>query len=241
MDVFSDFDLGKNYKFCECVFEDVKKHPKWNDFEDLLKSEPERMHYFSVFDYGQFNSKPEPPEHWCCWKDDIHNVLLILHNYETKLLKIKCGPKYESWNWLTLSPRPMLTSDQLEDFEDFANGIFSDKLMDEYYWVIECGKYPDKPNYHIHALYRFKNANIGKNFKRDAVRKFDRIFNCEKGIDWKSNKGCGWYLKKFQGKNVDPQVIKDKIEYCVNTEKSYLHENFMDLGISGSWKAGKGH
>lgn len=239
MDCFSEFDLGKNYKFYESVFEDVKKHPKWKDFENLLKAEPERMHFFNVLDYGHFNSKPEPPDRWIDWKDDLYNVLLDLQLYERKLLKIKFAPKNESWNWLTISPRPMLTDDQLDDFESFVRAIFCEdknKYFSEYCFVIECGKNPDKPNYHLHALYHFKNTEIGKNFKRNVSNKFDRMFNCEGGLTWTSSKGRGWFLKTFKGKNVDPRIIQDKRDYCINSEKSFLHENFKDLGINGSWK-----
>lgn len=235
MKCFCEFDLGQNYPFFLSVFDDVKKSDDWNIFCDLVKKEPER--WLLMNDYGYKSESPN----WFEWKFDVHDVYMRLKNSEAKFLKLKFGPKYESWNWLTLSPRPMLKSDQLDDFEEFVNGIFSDKLMDEFYWVIECGKNSDKPNYHMHALYRFKNHNVGKNFKRDVVRKFDKVFKCEKGIDWTSDKGKGWFLKKFQGKNIDPKIIQDKIDYCVNTKKSYLHENFMDLGLSGSWKAGKGH
>ena len=155
------------------------------------------------------------------------------------LLKKKYSPKFISWNWLTISPRPMLESEQLDDFEKFVRGIMSDKYLSEYYFVIECGKNPDKPNYHAHMLYRFKNANVGKNFKRDCVRRFDKMFQCEKGIDWFSSKGKGWFLKKFQGKNVDLNIIQDKKDYCINSEKSFIHSNFMDLGINGSYVEGE--
>ena len=225
---FCDFDEGKNYKFFESVFDDVKNRKDYLEFCELMKNEEPR--YLS---FENENAK------WFEWKFEVHDVYMRLKNIEAKYLKIKFGAKNESWNWLTLSPRPMLTDDQLDDFETFVRAIFCEdknKYFSEYCFVIECGKNPDKPNYHLHALYHFKNTEIGKNFKRNVSNKFDRVFGCEGGLTWTSAKGCGWFLKTFKGKNVDPRIIQDKRDYCINTEKSYLHENFKDLGINGSWK-----
>jgi len=178
--VFSDFDEGKNYEFCDCTFDELD-FKLFEEFENVLKREPKRYHNFSV------EKGHDPPDDWFEWKDELHNIYMKLRNKEMVLLKKKYSPKFISWNWLTISPRPMLESEQLDDFEKFVRGIMSDKYLSEYYFVIECGKNPDKPNYHAHMLYRFKNANVGKNFKRDCVRRFDKMFQCEKGIDWFSS------------------------------------------------------
>lgn len=233
---FSELDDGRNFGLS--YRESWDQNPPLTDmFLKCLKHEPPRQ----VF--GDDMSDLDTPErkrynNWHEWRDDINNIFYSILKEETKFIKAKFKKNSECWNWLTISPRPMLTTEQLDDFEMFVRGIMSEKYFSEYYFVIECGKNSECPNYHAHMLYKFKNANVGKNFKRDCVRKFDRMFKCEKGIDWYNKKGKGWFLKKFQGVNVDPEIIQDKKDYCINSEKSFLHENYADLGISGSYVEG---
>lgn len=230
-------DKGDNFGFLYLDSASPNEERLKNQFKTLLMEEPERMVYFGgpqnqgVY-FGEDNVK------WFDWHETAHSYFMSISKVETLRLKKECAPVYQAWNWLTLAPKPMLDIvEDIDKFEDFIRKLMNPIYFKEFVWVIESGKNESCPNLHAHILFTFKNSSVGKNFKRDAVRYYDRIFKTEKGIDWISKKGKGWYNVKFHTKDekVLSEIIQDKKEYCLNFSKSALHENYCDLGLSGSY------
>lgn len=229
---FLSEDKGSNYGLIY-LDTDLKQLEK---FKALLLREPQRLIPFDGINAGSIN------DNWYLWSDSVRGLWWSLVNLDSAKLKKECAPKYQSWNWLTIAPRPMLDIEEdLDKFEEYIRSITIGAKMyfSEVAYVIESGKNEECPNLHAHILYSFKNTSIGKNYKRDACRRYDRLFKTEKGIDWFNKKGKGWYNDTFRGKDTAELgiIIQDKRDYCDNSKKSALHENYCDLGLNDSYKA----
>jgi hypothetical protein len=223
---FLEEDAGENYPFLwldldEGLVSTFRKH---------LSNEPERL-----LDFNGWNA---PLDSWNDWVDICHHQYWKLKDIELKRLKFIKKPVFKSWNWLTIAPRPMLDiNEDLDKFEEYIKSIMNPLYFEEFKWVIESGKSESCPNVHAHILYCFKNEKVGKNWKRDSCRRYDRVFKTEQGIDWFNAKGKGWFNKVFRSKDTDfiNKIVKDKKEYCDNFSKSAIHQNYCDLNLSGEY------
>lgn len=170
---------------------------------------------------------------WYYLHDDLHKWNMELNK---KCLKYFKNGETKTWNYLTISPSPFLEENDLDNFERYIVNIMNPIYIKNCYWVIECGKDEDNPNYHAHLLFCFKNEGLSKNFKRDSCRLFKKTFK-NHTIDWKKKNGVGWYNKIIRNSN-NPKfkkILDDKISYFNNADKSALHQNFKDLNRKGSF------
>lgn len=161
-----------------------------------------------------------------CRDTDFYSVLGIEYTYVKK----------ECYNFLTLSPMPHLeyTDENKSKLLDFCTEIFNKVNCKKYHYVIESGKDRDNPHLHIHSLFVY-NKGINKNFKRNVVKAFGKIFKAN--IDWYGKCGSkGWYNKIINPLNnlMYEEIIKDKLDYFENCKKGILHDNFEDLKLRGS-------
>ncbi len=140
--------------------------------------------------------------------------------YKTEFEPIKKKHR-KFFYWVTCTGKIRIDDSKIniEKMHKFGLNIFNNNSYTRYYkcyWNIETGKYKDKPNLHIHALIIFDSTN--KNFKRDFVNAFKKIFN---NYDYKEN--------RFGTKLTE--IFQDKYEYLKNDNKSVLHQNYRDLDI----------
>lgn len=127
--------------------------------------------------------------------------------------------KYFYFITVTGKDRIIDSDDNITKMLDYGRCQFNNDNWTRYhkvYWNIETGKYKDNPNLHIHALVVFDKSN--KNFKRDFVNGFNKLFN---NSDYKE--------LKFPMK--ETEIFNDKYLYLKNDSKSVLHKNYRDLGI----------
>ena len=215
---------GDNIDLCKCVGGDMI----WFCEDIGLDIKEKYKKQINIWKSKETFSEDWYNEYWCLTDLSI-NIGKLEHLHLRKTSS-------ETWNYLTISPKPFLSENQLGDFERFITGIMNPTYIKQCYWVIESGKYEDNPNYHAHLLFTFNNAGLSKNFKRDCCRAFARKF---KGfqIDWRSKNGVGWYNKIIRSTNNSKfkEILEDKKNYFLNIEKSVLHENFTDLNISGGF------
>lgn len=154
---------------------------------------------------------------------DIKDPLIVSH-----LLRIYPRQKIKGYVFYTLVPEERL---DLSDHNLFMCDIFIQNLdttgVDEMYWVWESGKYPDKPNLHLHLLVKFtKKSN---NFARTLKIEWSKTFKGS-SIDWRNKKGKGLDFKLCN----TLKIQSDKIDYMENTMKG-THENFTDLKKRGHY------
>lgn len=133
--------------------------------------------------------------------------------------------KPKSFYWVTITGKDRIPDNEemIENMEIFGSKIFQNLKFERFskvIWNIETGKYPDKPNLHLHAVVIFKKS--AKNFKRDAMSLWKRTFP-DYDVDYHQT-----IFNKC--KNLE-NILKDKINYMNNVDKSILHENYRDLGI----------
>lgn len=180
--------------------------------------------------------KPSDKDEWIEWWCDIQvSFIHPIQDEKLNILRKHHKPKVETWNFLTLSPKPMLTLDEAEVFHNWVSSVMNPRFIEACHWVVECGKDEACPNIHTHILYKHKNHGLSKNFKRDVIRSYKKHFNGD--IDWHTMKGKGWHNITIRNVNNDSyhEILKDKLEYLQDFNKSALHQNFKDLGLSGGF------
>tara|TARA_Y100000592_G_C5460064_1_gene313522 strand:- start:1252 stop:2025 length:774 start_codon:yes stop_codon:yes gene_type:complete len=136
--------------------------------------------------------------------------------------------KVRGMSFYTLVPKTRLpfNEDEVVRLGDFCKNFIS-KFFDEYYWVVESGKYKEKPNLHIHFLGHFKEG-MSKNFKRDLIKAWNKKHAIKYKLDWENDNGVGIHRVPCNTK----EIQEDKKIYLCNSEKG-SHENFVDLGMRG--------
>jgi len=221
----NDFYLDNRYSLT-CKYIDLIKR-----YKDWLKVNPEPSKWI------EHKSKMnEITPEWYYWHfDKTDSFTFLIRNEMTAILKKFYAPKLETWNFLTLSPKPMLKMEDAEKFHNWVEKIMDPRFISSCNWVIECGKNEECPNIHAHILFKHINQGLSKNFKRDCSRSFHREFKCD--INWRDSKGCGWKNVIIKNKNnpMYEKILKDKREYLTDYSKGALHKNFMDLGLNGGF------
>lgn len=136
--------------------------------------------------------------------------------------------KIRGMSFYTLVPQTRLPFNdaEVERLGGFCKKVLQ-KYFDEYYWVVESGKYKENPNLHIHFLGRFSEG-MSKNFKRDLISAWNSIYAKKYTLDWSNDNGCGIHRVACNTQ----EIIEDKKIYLCNSEKG-SHENFVDLGVRG--------
>lgn len=202
-------------------------YTRTDKYNDLLS----RMNQFMVD-----NPAPSDKEEYIDWWCDIQNTYVRHLDYEKhKILKKAHKPKAVTYNFLTLSPKPMLALDDADRFHEWIESIMNPRLIDSCQWVVECGKDTSCPNIHCHILFNHKNEGLSKNFKRDVCRNYCKHFGGN--IDWNSSKGQGWHNVIIRSTNnpMFNEIINDKVDYLSDFNKGAIHKNFKDLGLCGGF------
>lgn len=219
-----EYSLTKSYvdrwnKLCQWVRENPEPPKDWDEFKESIPGSEDK----------------KKCDEWYSWKFELMNFERSISDERLKILRKHHAPKTEIWNFLTLSPRPMLRFEDAPIFAEWIEKIMDPKLIKNCDWVVECGKSEDAPNIHCHILFRHMNEGLSKNFKRDVSRSFKRTFKSD--LNWKNSKGVGWKNVIIRNTNnpMFRQIIDDKREYLKDFQKGALHQNFMDLGLNGGF------
>jgi hypothetical protein len=163
-------------------------------------------------------------------EDDGHDVSLNKDciNILRKYIKIEKAPKLEGLTFYTIVPKERLpyNDDQINKLRLFCEKRFVAKNFERCKWVIESGKHEENPNLHIHCIGRLKN----KNFKREFITQWNKIYDNEYNISYSENDNRGW--DKIPCNTA--QIQEDKLNYLINSLKGN-HENFIDLKIGGTF------
>lgn len=154
-------------------------------------------------------------------KIEIRNntiIQILEREYPTEKLK--------GMIFYTLVPKDRLDLGEMNLFlaKEFIRDLDKSKLK-EFYWVWESGKYPDKPNLHLHLLCKFNGKS--DNFARTLRIQWSKTFKGST-IDWRTGRGRGLDFKLCN----TLRIQKDKVEYMENDLKG-THENFTNLHLKG--------
>lgn len=143
--------------------------------------------------------------------------------------------KIRQMNFYSIVPKERLPFSEVEvsKIKKFCEKFFLEKYranFEKLWYVVECGKFKENPNLHIHALILFKQGKSG-NFTRDLASFWRQMYPDPKfSIEWTSDTGVGIHNVKCSTQ----EIIDDKIKYMENDHKG-SHQNFKDLEISGSF------
>lgn len=172
----------------------------------------------------------------CCGLEFIDEWL---HNNEYNGIQDKNAEKWlqkqlrkmnkdYSYIYLTLSPDHILrkieySPKNIKTLKEWCEKWFDPKryIFSEY--VVESGENSEDPHLHVHALVRLRHTKSNKNHSRDLKKFWSKYFPKSQLI------GSDYYSK-----NVSRKFFLDKLDYFKNAKKG-SHENFVDLGISGSY------
>jgi hypothetical protein len=161
------------------------------------------------------------------WKDED-----ILPKSISELCRPKPkGDPFDGWSFYTIVPKTRMGLELKDTIHEFCiDFLEKDKFFKEIHYVVESGKYQDKPNLHIHFLCKFKEGT-SKNFKRDFCKKWYFYFCDDYDINYEIKRPDGSTNTGWDRVPVNTaDILRDKIVYMQNCEKG-SHENFTDLGI----------
>ncbi len=131
--------------------------------------------------------------------------------------KIPQNDRYNFGCISTRDDRVPYTIDGINSIVNFANNWFNKDKYSEYFWWIETGKNEEKPNLHLHFIWKKAKYLNTKNHKRSLVT----FWNATVGTKFVNKDD--YYSEPFTSKYID-----DKLIYAINSSKD-LHENFRDL------------
>lgn len=190
--IYNYFDSGKKFPVCETC---------WNEFPDT------GGHPCIVDKISSDNIKIKKLPGWCKTPGCI--------NYE--IPKIPQNDRYNFSCISTREDRVPYTVDGINSIVNFANNWFKPDKYSEYFWWIETGKNEDRPNLHLHFIWKKgKNLNT-KNHKRSIV------------TFWKATVGTNFVNKDdYHSEPFTSKYLDDKLLYALNDSKD-LHKNFRDL------------
>ena len=173
------------------------------------------------------------------WEDFKGNTLYSKESgLARKMYKKYLKEKYDkkSYLYLTLSPDKILrnldvTDHNIQALKDWAEKWFeyNPKFYGDYAWVIEGGSQND--HLHLHAVCEMKSSHKhAERLKNSWKRAFpNNQLLTTLNLQAKGNKRGEYAYLSFD----DNQILKDKLDYFSNENKN-LHENLVDLGVSGS-------
>lgn len=193
--------------------------------------------FAGLADFEQWIEEKYPED---MWEDFKGNTLYSKESgcykkQRRKFFKEKYNTK--SYLWLTLSPSKILRNldvndENINNLQEWATKWFeyNPKYYGDYKWVIEGGS--QNNHLHLHAVCEMKSSHKHAERLKNSWKKYFpnnqllttlNLQNKKKGL-----RGEYAYLS-FD----DPQILKDKLDYLHNENKN-LHENLVDLGVTGS-------
>ena len=154
--------------------------------------------------------------HWDWYED--RDPVVCYGEYKDKLDKKLNKINYSGFVFITLSPdynnrNIEYSEDNILKLIQFCKAQFTLFNYSFYSWVIESGKYKDKPHLHIHCFCRIKNP---KHHKRDLLCLWNKFFPPLIGDDY--------HVIKCNTK----EMFIDKQNY-LNNDRKGTHMNFEDL------------
>lgn len=170
------------------------------------------------------------------WDDFKGNTIdkKYYHKAKRKYLKEKYDKK--SYLYLTLSPDKCLrnidvTPENIQNMKQWADKWFeyNPKYYGNYKWVIEGGSQND--HLHLHAVCEMVGSHKHAERLKASWKKFfpnNQLLTTLNLQNRNGKRGEYCYLS-FDSS----EILKDKLDYF-NNENKNLHENLVDLGVSGS-------
>jgi hypothetical protein len=193
---------------CRCI--------DWSGWEDMDRL----LHFYYVHKKLKAEGSDFPLNKEC---------LNILRKYR----KREKDFKLKGLTFYTICPKDRLpfNDDQINKLRMFCEKRFTAKNFERCKWVIESGKHEENPNLHIHCIGRLRN----KNFKREFITQWNKIYDNEYNISYNENDNRGWDMIPCN----TAEIQEDKLNYLKNSLKGN-HENFIDLKIGGTFGFGEG-
>lgn len=171
------------------------------------------------------------------WDDFKGNTLDKKYYYKQRKLYLKEKYNSCSYLYLTLSPDKILRNLDVNDanidnLKKWADNWFehNPKYYGDYKWVIEGGSNND--HLHLHAVCEMKSSHKHAERLKASWKKYfpNNQLLTTLNLQNKQNGKRGEYAYLSFDK---AEILKDKLDYFEN-EKKNLHENLVDLGVSGS-------
>lgn len=190
--IYNRFDTEKSFPVCEVC---------WNEF-------PTTGGHPCIYKIsrGEITSLKKLP-FWCKTEGCI--------NYEVP--KIPQNDRYNFSCISTRDDRVPYTVDGINSIVNFANNWFNKDKYSEYFWWIETGKNEDRPNLHLHYIWKKSKTLNTKNHKRSLL------------CFWKATVGTKFVNKDdYHSEPFTSKYLDDKLLYALNDSKD-LHKNFRDL------------
>lgn len=174
------------------------------------------------------------PELWDDFKGNTLDGKKYYYKQKRKYLKEKYNKK--TYLYLTLSPDKYLrnidvTPENIANMKKWADTWFeyNPKYYGDYKWVIEGGS--DNTHLHLHAVAEMKSSHKHAERLKCSWKKYfpNNQLLTTLNLQNKNGKRGEYCYLSFDS----PEILKDKLAYF-NNETKNLHENLVDLKVSGS-------